>query len=217
MSKTILLSKVTAEFLGTFFLLNAIVGSGIMAAGLTKDVALQLAINALSTVLMLAVLIAIFQNISGAHFNPIVTLYEFIKKRIELRQLMYFLMAQLIGAISGSMSANLMFNSSLLEVSTNARINTGTFIGEVLATFGLIMVISMQPSRTSILVPAWIGTAYFFTSSTSFANPAVTVGRVFTDSFAGIGFSSVTPFIAAQFLGLFLYLVFKSKLFERIS
>ena len=203
--------KASAEFLGSFFLLNAIVGSGIMATQLTDDVALQLLINALSTVLMLSVLISAFQNVSGAHFNPIVSIYEFIKKDIELKQFIFFLLAQFSGAIVGTISANLMFNSSLSQISSNDRFNSGSFMGEILATFGLIMVISLKASKASILVPAWIGSAYFFTSSTSFANPAVTIGRIFTDSFAGIAVSSALPFIAAQLIGLSLLLLIGNR------
>lgn len=203
--------KASAEFLGSFFLLNAIVGSGIMATQLTDDVALQLLINALSTVLMLSVLISAFQNVSGAHFNPIVTIYEFIKKDIELKQFIFFLLAQFSGAFAGTISANLMFNSSLSQISSNDRFNSGSFMGEILATFGLIMVISLKASKAFILVPAWIGSAYFFTSSTSFANPAVTIGRIFTDSFAGIAVSSALPFIAAQLIGLSLLLLIGNR------
>ena len=211
------MAKVSAEFLGSFLLLNAIVGSGFMATQLTDDVALQLLINALSTVFMLGVLISIFQNVSGAHFNPIVTFYELLKRNIELKQASLYLLAQILGAIAGTISANLMFNTSLAQLSTNDRFNSGTFLGEVLATFGLIMVISWMPTKASILVPAWIGSAYFFTSSTSFANPAVTIGRIFTESFAGISSSSALPFIAAQLIGLLLMLLIGSRLVERNS
>jgi glycerol uptake facilitator-like aquaporin len=202
--------KLSAEFLGSYLLLTAIVGSGIMATQLTDIVGIQLLINALSTILMLAVLIALFQSISGAHFNPIVTLLELQSKKIELKQATLYLVAQILGAIAGTITANLMFDLDLAEISTNNRFNSGTFIGEVLATFGLILVISLQPTKAAILVPAWIGSAYFFTSSTSFANPAVTIGRIFTDSFAGIAPSSVLPFIIAQLLGLFMVMLLKN-------
>ena len=211
------MQKAIAEFLGTFLLLNAIVGSGLMATQLTNDVALQLLINALSTVLTLAVVIKLFQNISGAQFNPVVTLYDLLRKNIKFKQSMLYILAQIFGAIAGTISANLMFNSGAVQFATNDRYNSGSFIGEVLATFGLIMVISLKPSKAAFLVPAWIGSAYFFTSSTAFANPAVTLGRIFTDSFAGISISSVLPFIAAQLLGMLLMLLIKDRLTESNS
>lgn len=211
------MQKVIAEFLGTFLLLNAIVGSGLMATQLTNDVALQLLINALSTVLTLAVVIKLFQNLTGAHFNPVVTLYDLLRKRIKFKQSMLYILAQILGAIAGTISANVMFNSGVTQLSTNDRYSSGSFIGEVLATFGLIMVISLKPNKASFLVPAWIGSAYFFTSSTAFANPAVTFGRIFTDSFAGISISSVLPFIAAQLLGMLLMLLIRDRLTERSS
>ena len=209
--------KLSTEFLGSYLLLTAIVGSGIMATQLTDVAAIQLLINALSTILILAVLIALFQSISGAHFNPIVTLLELQSKKIELKQATLYIVMQILGAIAGTITANLMFDLDLAEISTNNRFNSGTFIGEVLATFGLILVISLQPTKVAILVPAWIGSAYFFTSSTSFANPAVTIGRIFTDSFAGIAPFSVLPFIVAQLFGLFLLMLLKNFITKNIS
>jgi glycerol uptake facilitator-like aquaporin len=196
--------KYLAEFTGTFFLLTAVVGSGYMATNLTSNIALQLLINALATIAMLAVIISVFADVSGSHFNPVVTLYLLIKKKIKPANSLGYLLSQILGAILGTIAANFMFSSNFIEISTEDRFNSGTFVGEVLATFGLLLVIIAKPSKANRLVPAWIATAYFFTASTSFANPAVTLGRIFTDSFAGIAPASVLGFICAQLLALVL-------------
>ncbi|MGI9198793.1 MAG: aquaporin [Candidatus Nanopelagicaceae bacterium] len=196
--------KYLAEFTGTFFLLTAVVGSGYMATNLTSNIALQLLINALATIAMLAVIISVFADVSGSHFNPVVTLYLLIKKKIKPANALGYILSQILGAILGTITANFMFSSNFIEISTEDRFNSGTFIGEVLATFGLLLVIIAKPSKVNYLVPAWIATAYFFTASTSFANPAVTLGRIFTDSFAGIAPASVLGFIGAQLIALVL-------------
>lgn len=198
------MKKYLAEFTGTFFLLTAVVGSGYMATNLTSNIALQLLINALATIAMLAVIISVFADVSGSHFNPVVTLYILIKKKINPANSLGYLLSQILGAILGTITANFMFSSNFIEISTEDRFNSGTFIGEVLATFGLLLVIIAKPSKANRLVPAWIATAYFFTASTSFANPAVTLGRIFTDSFAGIAPASVLGFIGAQLIALVL-------------
>ena len=203
--------KLAAEFIGTFLLLNAIVGSGFMATNLTTDVGVQLLINALSTIAMLSVVISVFAKISGAHFNPAVSLYSAIRGKLKPEELFGYVIAQILGAISGTMTANLMFQHKVLEISSNDRSSAGTFIGEVVATFGLLLVIATRAENASILVPAWIGSAYFFTASTSFANPAVTIGRMFTDSFSGIAPQSIFAFIAAQLLAILL-----SRIISRI-
>ena len=199
------MQKLASEFIGTFLLLNAVVGSGIMATNLTSDVGLQLLINALATVAMLSVIITVFAEISGAHFNPVVSLYSAIRGVLKPRELFGYAIAQILGAIVGTMTANLIFQHKVLEISSNNRLSLGTFLGEILATFGLIMVIAAKPHKASILVPAWITSAFFFTSSTTFANPAVTIGRIFTNSFSGIAPSSIVGFVAAQFLAMFLF------------
>jgi glycerol uptake facilitator-like aquaporin len=196
--------KYLAEFTGTFFLLTAVVGSGYMATNLTSNIALQLLINALATIAMLAVIISVFADVSGSHFNPVVTLYLLIKKKIKPANSLGYILSQILGAILGTIAANFMFSSNFIEISTEDRFNSGTFVGEVLATFGLLLVIIAKPSKANRLVPAWIATAYFFTASTSFANPAVTLGRIFTDSFAGIAPASVLGFICAQLIALVL-------------
>jgi len=198
------MKKYLAEFTGTFFLLSAVVGSGYMATNLTSNIALQLLINALATIAMLAVIISVFADVSGSHFNPVVTLYLLIKKKIKPANSLGYLLSQILGAILGTITANFMFSSNFIEISTEDRFNSGTFIGEVLATFGLLLVIIAKPSKANYLVPGWITTAYFFTASTSFANPAVTLGRIFTDSFAGIAPASVLGFIGAQLIALVL-------------
>ena len=182
-----------------------------MATNLTTDVGVQLLINALSTIAMLSVVISVFAKISGAHFNPAVSLYSAIRGKLKPEELFGYVIAQILGAISGTMTANLMFQHKVLEISSNDRSSAGTFIGEVVATFGLLLVIATRDENASILVPAWIGSAYFFTASTSFANPAVTIGRMFTDSFSGIAPQSIFAFIAAQLLAILL-----SRIISRI-
>ena len=197
-------AKILSEFLGTSLLLMAIVGSGIMATNLTDNKALQLVINAIAAVLMLMVIISIFAARSGANFNPVVTLLERLNGAISTSTTCYYFMAQVTGAIFGTILANIMFGKPGIEISITDRLSTGNFLGEVIATFGLLLVIALGASRAQFLVPAWIGTAYFFTASTSFANPAVTIGRIFTDTYSGISPNSVLGFILAQLLALVL-------------
>lgn len=194
--------------MGSFLLLNAVVGSGIMATNLTSDEGLQLLINALSTVAMLNLIITVFSEISGAHFNPAVSIYFAISGKLKPSELLSYVTIQVLGAIAGTLSANLMFNHKILEISSHERFSLGSFIGEALATFGLLMVIAIKPEKAALLVPAWIASAYFFTSSTSFANPAVTIGRIFTDSFSGIAPKSALGFIAAQLFAMLLVRLF---------
>lgn len=198
--------RVAAEFLGTLVLVLGVVGSGIMANNLSADRGIALMGNTLSTVLVLAVLIYLFLPISGAHFNPVVSLVMVREKALSLAHAALFIPAQIAGGIVGAMLANLLFGLPLVELSTTDRVSAGTLMGEVIATAGLIMIILIAVRRKQAallvwLVPAWIGAAYFFTSSTSFANPAVTVGRMFSDTFAGIAPSSAPGFITAQIVG----------------
>ena len=201
-----MMKKVFAEFLGTCLLVAIIVGSGIMATNLSEDVGVQLLINTISTVFGLYVLIQILGPISGAHFNPVVTLVDLIEKKATALTFIQYAAAQIAGAISGAALANAMFSHSLFETATKSRSGGNLYLGEIVATAGLILLINlMLAQEKSALIPvtvaAWIGSAYFFTSSTSFANPAVTIGRIFSDSFAGIAPGCVTKFIAAQILG----------------
>ena len=198
--------KYLAEFLGTGILVAVVVGSGIMATKLTTDVGIQLLINTISTVLALRIIITIFASVSGAHFNPIVTLVELTFKRISLVDALGYLAAQFVGGAFGALLANLMFKKSAINLSTHTRSGLNLFLGEIVATAGLLLIIQLMnyQKRTSlipILVSAWIGSAYFFTSSTSFANPAVTFARGLSNTFAGIAMRSVPLFILAQILG----------------
>jgi len=201
-----IMKKVFAEFLGTAFLVAIVVGSGIMATNLSQDVGVQLLINAISTVFGLYVLITILTPISGAHFNPVVTMVDLIQGKSSTIQFIKYSIAQVLGAITGAILANAMFSHSLLETSTKIRSGGNLYIGEIVATAGLILVINLLVNQKNLVVipaavAAWIGSAYFFTSSTSFANPAVTIGRTFSDSFAGIAPECAPKFIAAQVLG----------------
>ena len=201
-----LFTKVFAEFAGTALLVCIVVGSGIMGTNLSNDMAVALLVNTASTVFGLALLILVLGPISGAHFNPAVTLVMLAKKSIALGQAALYSVAQVLGGIAGAVLANVMFDQTAIQFSDKARITAGTFIGEVIATAGLIVVILVFVSRkndnhVALAVATWIGSAYFFTSSTSFANPAVTVGRIFSDTFAGIDPASVAPFVLAQLIG----------------
>jgi glycerol uptake facilitator-like aquaporin len=201
-----------AEFIGSGLLVTVVVGSGIAAARLSpNDVGLQLLENSTATVLGLAVLILLFGPVSGAHFNPVVSLADWLLGRgaatgITSSATVAYAMAQVAGGIGGALLANAMFDRRVVELSTKHRVSTGHLIGEVVATAGLIAVIfalarTGRAALSAAAVAAYVGSAYWFTSSTSFANPAVTVGRMFSDSFAGIAPDSVMPFIAAQIVG----------------
>jgi glycerol uptake facilitator-like aquaporin len=203
---TRLLPKVVAEFVGTAMLVCIVVGSGIMGANLSNDMAVALLVNTASTVFGLALLILVLGPISGAHFNPVVSLVMLAKKSLSMKEALAYIPAQVLGAITGAICANVMFDLAALQVSEKARITAGTFLGEAIATAGLLVVILVFVSRKNdthiaLAVAAWIGSAYLFTSSTSFANPAVTVGRIFSDTFAGIEPGSVAPFVLAQLIG----------------
>lgn len=203
--------RAIAEFLGTALLVAIVVGSGIAAAQLSpNDVGLQLLQNSTATVLGLTVLILVFGPVSGAHFNPAVSLADwFLGRRsgsgLSLPDLGLYVLAQIAGAIGGSVLANAMFEVGT-SISTKERATAGHLLAEVVATAGLVLLIfSLAATQRGALaapaVGAYIGAAYWFTSSTSFANPAVTIGRIFSDTFAGIAPGSVPPFIAVQLLG----------------
>ena len=198
--------KILAEFLGTGLLVAFMIGSGIMATNLSQDVAVQLMMVAASTALGLSVLIRILGPISGGHFNPAVTLVELINGSISLISAVTYVISQTLGALAGAMLGNAMFKHPLIETSTSIKSGSNLLIGEVVATAGLILVIKLlvahkKSEAIAFAVPAWIASAFFFTSSTSFANPAVTIGRTISDSFAGIAPESVGKFIAAQTVG----------------
>ena len=198
--------KLLAEYLGTALLVAIVVGSGIMATDLAQDVGLQLLINTIATVFGLAVLILILAPISGAHFNPVVTLVDLIQGKSSVFQFLQYAVVQTAGAITGAFLANAMFGNAVIQTATKIRSGNNLYLAEIVATAGLILVINLLVSQKNLTVipaavAAWIGSAYFFTSSTSFANPAVTIGRTFSDSFAGIAPECAPKFIAAQILG----------------
>ena len=200
------LRKTITEAVGTATLLLVVIGSGVMATNLSKDVGVQLTINSAATGLILYILITLLGPISGAHFNPVVTVIQLYKKNITASLAAAFLVAQLIGAVIGVALANFIFNLPIIEISQKDRTGAELFVSEILATAGLVFIIFTaiaQKSEAKIptLVGAYISAAYFFTSSTSFANPAVTVARTLSDTFAGIAPSSVLPFIVAQIIG----------------
>ncbi len=204
-----ILRKWLAEYIGTATLVCVVVGSGIMGTNLSKDSAVALMVNMFSTIFALALLILVIAPISGAHFNPAVSLVQVLRREMNAVEFLTFVTAQIAGAITGAIIANVMFDLQAIQISTNERVSTGTLIGEVIATAGLITVIFVLVARSQdklipVAVAAWIGSAYLFTSSTSFANPAVTIGRVFSDTFAGINPASVLPFIIAQLIGAML-------------
>ncbi len=199
--------RAVAEFLGAGLLVTVVVGSGIAAQRLSPDdVGLQLLENSLATALGLTVLILIFQPVSGAHLNPVVTLADrFLGTRHAPSEIVVYLVAQVTGGIGGAILANLMFQAPT-AVSTTDRLSAGHLLGEVVATAGLVLLIFAlaRTGRSAVVAPAvgaYIGAAYWFTSSTSFANPAVTIGRIFTDTFAGIAPTSALWFLAAQLVG----------------
>jgi glycerol uptake facilitator-like aquaporin len=199
--------RLLAEFLGTGLLVAAVIGSGIAAARLSpSDVGLELLENTVATVGALVSLILAFGPVSGAHFNPVVTLAGRRFGGISTRDAASYIGAQIVGALGGALLANAMFSHPLLEASTKARSSGPLWLAEVVATFGLVVVIfgvvrSGRASVAPFAVGAYIGGAYFFTSSTSFANPAVTIGRTISNTFAGIRPSSAPMFIAMQVIG----------------
>jgi glycerol uptake facilitator-like aquaporin len=199
--------KVTAEGVGTALLAAAVVGSGIFAQRLSPgDVGLQLLESSTATAGALVALILAFGSISGAHFNPAVTLADRFFGGTTTREALAFIPAQVVGAGTGAIVANLMFDLDAVTLSTDERSSSGVLLGEVVATFGLLLVIlgvvrSGRAGAAPYAVAGYIAAAYWFTSSTSFANPALTIGRTLTDTFAGIAPSSVPPFVAAQLVG----------------
>jgi len=201
------LRRLGAEFLGSALLAALVVGSGIAAQRLSPaDTGLQLLENALATALGLPVLILVLAPVSGAHFNPVVSLVDSASGLRRWRDTLAYIPTQIIGCIVGAILANLMFGEPAVTISTTERLSAGHFLSEIVATAGLVLVIfalarNGRANLTPLAVGAYIGAAYFFTSSTSFANPAITIGRMFSDTFAGIAPTSAPGFIAAQLLG----------------
>ena len=206
------------EFIGSSFLVMVIVGSGIMAENLTNDNALRLTANTLATGAGLFVLITAFANISGAHFNPFVSLAMFLRKKINGKLLIIYIPAQILGCLVGVMLANVFFEHDILELSTKNRDGFHIFLSEIIATFGLIFIIFATLKDGKITIAASVATyimaGYWFTSSTSFANPAVAIARTFTDSFTGINYLNTPTYILAEFLGALIAVYFIKKLIK---
>lgn len=197
--------RLAAEALGTGMLVATVVGSGIMAQRMTDDVALALLGNTLPTGAILVVLITILGPVSGAHFNPAVTLVFALRREIEANAAVAYAFAQVVGGVAGTLLAHAMFELPLLQASETVRTGSGQWIAETVAAFGLVFAIlaglRFKPDAVPWLVGLYITAAYWFTASTSFANPAVAIARAFTDTFSGIRPIDVPPFIAAQLLG----------------
>lgn len=203
--KSGLIYRLGAETLGTLFLLTAVVGSGIMAERLTGDIALALLANTIATGAALYVLITAFGPVSGAHFNPAVTLAMALRGRIGWGESGLFVFAQIIGGVAGVICAHLMFDIAPLELGDQTRTSPSQWFAEAVATFGLVffifMAVARKPDSVAMVVALYITAAYWFTASTSFANPAVTIARSFTTTFSGIAPSDAPAFIAAQLAG----------------
>ncbi|MDG5801434.1 aquaporin [Streptomyces ossamyceticus] len=217
--------RALAEAVGSAVLVAVVVGSGIQATELTRDVGVQLLANSLATVFGLGVLIALLGPVSGAHFNPVVTLAAWFTARrggegLTAREAAVYVPAQIAGATAGAVLADAMFGEPLVRWSTHDRSAGHLLLGEVVATAGLVFLVFGlarvgRAPAAPVAVASYIGAAYWFTSSTSFANPAVTIGRTFTDTFAGIAPGSVPPFITAQMLGAVLGLALTAGVFGR--
>ena len=206
-----------SEFVGTFFLTAVVIGSGIMAENLSQgNHAVSLLGNTIATGAILFVLIKSFSSISGAHFNPVVSLVFLIKKEIALPDILKYVSLQFLGAFLSVASVHYYFGQQIIQISTNSRGGTEMIFSEVIATFGLIITIlfvrKYNPKDVASAVALFITAGYWFTSSTSFANPAVTVARIFTDTFTGISPASVFNFIIGQLIGSFVALIFYNKI-----
>lgn len=219
----VLWRRAFAEFVGTALLLMAIVGSGIAAQRLSPhDVGLELLENSLATGLALVVIIVAVGPVSGAHLNPVVTLADRLLGGINWRVAGIYWIAQVAGGIFGAMISNAMFSLAIVQVSTRVRSGWGLWLGEIIATFGLLLVIfaAIRSGRVALVpgaVGAYIAAAYWFTSSTSFANPAVTVGRMFSNTFSGIAPSSAPAFVGSQLIGMIVAVGAIRALYPRIA
>ena len=210
--------RLVAEFLGTAFLLATVVGSGIMAETLAGgNTAIALLGNTIPTGAILYVLITIFGPISGAHFNPVVTLSFLLRREIAAGEAAAFVAVQISGGILGVWIAHMMFDQAILQVATTTRTGSGQFLSEIVASFGLVLIIlggiRHRVEAVPMLVGLYITAAYWFTASTSFANPAVTIARSMSDSFAGIAPTDAPAFIAAQIIGAVLAVLVARRLF----
>jgi arsenate reductase len=219
----LLARRLLAEFIGDALLLATVIGSGIMAQRLSPhDVGLELLEVDFATACALVAIILVIGPVSGAHLNPVVSLVDCIFGGLTIKLVILYAVAQVLGAIFGSVVANLMFSLPAIEFSTTARSGGGLWLAEVVATFGLLLVAfgvvrSGRASVAPFAVAAYIGAAFFFTASTSFANPAVTIGRMFSDTFAGIAPASAPAFIAAQVAGGLLALLTIKTLYPKLA
>ena len=203
--------KYIAEFLGTFFLVATVIGSGIMGDDLSAgNEALALLGNTIATGAILFVIIKSFENLSGAHFNPIVSIVFYFLKEINLKDLIFYLAIQFVAGLLSVLSIHFIFEQSLLQIASKPRTGMSMFFSEIIASVGLILTILMvrknNKSNVAISVALFITAGYWFTSSTSFANPAVTLARTFTDTFTGISPESIIYFFSGQLIGLFIAL-----------
>jgi glycerol uptake facilitator-like aquaporin len=219
----LLTRRIVAEFVGTALLLVAVVGSGIAAQLLsTDDTGLQLLENSIATAVALVAIILAVGAVSGAHLNPLITLADRFFGGVTTREAGAYCGAQIAGAVVGTIVANLMFELPAVELSDQARSGGGVWLGEIVATFGLLLVVfglvrSGRVALAPFAVAGWIGSAYFATSSTSFANPAVTVGRSLTDTFTGIEPASVPAFLVFQLVGAVLAVVVVRVLYPTVN
>jgi len=214
-----MLRRLISEWIGTFSLLATVIGSGIMAERLADgNVAIALLGNTIPTGAILVVLILIFGPISGAHLNPAVTVAFAIRKEISARDSLLYILTQIIGGISGVLVAHVMFDNPLIDPSTTVRAGLGQWVGEFVATFGLVGTIlgclKARPEAIPYAVGLYITAAYWFTSSTSFANPAVTIARGFSNTFAGIQPDNIAAFVAVQLIAAILATYFFKWLLE---
>ena len=211
-----LFSKILAEFVGSCFLVMVVIGSGIMAENLSSDQLSILLANTIATGAGLTALIWIFISISGAHFNPAVSFVMYLKKEIRLKEFLYFICFQFTGGFFGAVLANTMFGLDFIQISDNERSGSNIYLSEFIATFGLIItILGVRKLSLVTVAPAvglYISAGYWFTSSTSFANPAVTLARGFSDTFTGINPEFVTAFIIFQLLGAFTAMLFMNFL-----
>ena len=205
------------EFIGSCFLVMIIVGSGIMAENLTDDTGIMLLANTIATGAGLFVLITVFSDVSGAHFNPFVSLAMFLTKKLKGNLLPTYISAQILGCLLGVALANFFFEHQIFELSTKSRDGVYIFVSEIIATLGLIIIIfgSMKSGKITVAasVGLYITAGYWFTSSTSFANPAVAIARTFTESFTGISYLNTPFYIVAELIGMILAIYVVKKLF----
>ena len=207
-------TKLISETIGTLFLLLIVVGSGIMGENLTENKAVVLLANSIATAFGLIVLIWTFGSYSGAHFNPAVSILMMFLGKLTKQDMLFYVLCQLIGGVLGVIFANMIFDLDIISISDNKRLTSGIFVSEIIATFGLLITILLvSKQKIEMVAPAvglYIGAAYWFTSSTSFSNPAVTIARTLSNTFTGIIPSDVIPFIFAQLIGtLIVYFIYK--------